>query len=234
MLNKKQKEHNDLSDLKKCNGDLLDLYKEIKKEAKANRSDIVLNALNEIDLDLDYKSVRMKELTPEEIDSEVLLSGLIKEALIDAQELLKKGTDYGVQLALNRAETMIADRKIAKSPFLVETYRNFDSNLWNIVKLRELAYGEILKLKKKQDDITRSALQESDSMMRVRYFEDIRVLEKDILRLENEAHRYDTYQTALHSEKVLKNVLKQYAIPKEEQVPLIQFEEIIQKYEGKE
>ena len=136
-----------------------------------------------------------------------------------------------MQLALNRIETLLSDRRVAKSPFLIENYRKFESNVWNVIKLRELAYGEIARLKARQDEITRTALEEKDSMMRVRYFEDIRVLEKDILRLENEAHHYDTLQTALHSDTVLKGVLKQYATKKSDLPALEEFEAVVMKYE---
>lgn len=126
--------------------------------------------------------------------------------------------------------THSSDRKLAKSPFLIKDYAKFEKDVWNIIKLRELAYGEICRLRQKQDNITRSALKEADPMLRVRYFEDIRVLEKDILRLENEAHGYDTVQAALHSEEVLKNVLQQYSTSKKELVELNKFEEIVNKY----
>ena len=115
----------------------------------------------------------------------------------------------------------------------MENYRLFESNLWNITKLRELAYGNIQRLKAKQDKITLEALKETDSMMRVRYFEDIRVLEKNILALENEAHQYDSYQVALQDEKVLKNILRKYSTNKKDEVSLIEFEKTVNKYEGK-
>lgn len=230
MFNKKNKEHSDLNDLKKANGTVIDLFKEIKKEAKANKNRIVSDALDKIDIDLDYRSVLMQQLTIEQIDNEIFLTSLIKNALEDTQELLKKGTDYGVQLSLSRLESMLIDRKLAKSPFLIKDYAKFEKDVWNIIKLRELAYGEICRLRQKQDNITRSALKEADPMLRVRYFEDIRVLEKDILRLENEAHGYDTVQAALHSEEVLKNVLQQYSTSKKELVELNKFEEIVNKY----
>ena len=230
MFNKKNKEHSDLNDLKKANGTVIDLFKEIKKEAKANKNRNVSDALDKIDVDLDYRSVLMQQLTIEQIDNEIFLTSLIKNALEDTQELLKKGTDYGVQLSLSRLESMLIDRKLAKSPFLIKDYAKFEKDVWNIIKLRELAYGEICRLRQKQDNITRSALKEADPMLRVRYFEDIRVLEKDILRLENEAHGYDTVQAALHSEEVLKNVLQQYSTSKKELVELNKFEEIVNKY----
>ena len=230
MFNKKNKEHSDLNDLKKANGTVIDLFKEIKKEAKANKNRIVSDALDKIDVDLDYRSVLMQQLTIEQIDNEIFLTSLIKNALEDTQELLKKGTDYGVQLSLSRLESMLIDRKLAKSPFLIKDYAKFEKDVWNIIKLRELAYGEICRLRQKQDNITRSALKEAGPMLRVRYFEDIRVLEKDILRLENEAHGYDTVQAALHSEEVLKNVLQQYSTSKKELVELNKFEEIVNKY----
>ena len=69
-------------------------------------------------------------------------------------------------------------------------------------------------------------------MMRGRYFEDIRVLENDILRLEKEAHEYDVVQTTLHSDEVLKNVLKEYSSSKQELVKLETFEETVNKYSG--
>lgn len=230
MFNKKVKEHNDIGDLKKVNSEILDLYKEIRRYIKSIKNRLLLEQIDKIDLDLDYKSVLMQSLTGEQIDNEIKLSSMIKVALLDAQELLFKGTEYGVQLALNRVNNISLDRKIAKSPFLVEGYAKFDKELWNVIKLRELAYGEITRLKQKQDDITRTALNETDPMMRVRYFEDIRVLEKDILRLENEAHGYDTLQTALHSEEVLKNVLRDYITDKKEKIELIKFENTVNQY----
>jgi len=230
MFNKKVKEHNDLGDLKRVNSEILDLYKEIRRYIKSNKNRLLLDQIEKIDLDLDYKSVVMQNLNGEQIDNEIKLSSMIKVALLDAQELFFKGTEYGVQLALNRVNNISLDRKIAKSPFLVEGYEKFDKELWNVIKLRELAYGEITRLKQKQDDITRTALNEVDPMMRVRYFEDIRVLEKDILRLENEAHGYDTVQTALHSEEVLKNVLRDYITDKKEKIELIKFENAVNQY----
>lgn len=230
MLGKKVKDHKDINDLKKANNELYDLFKEIKKEAKASKDEIILNALNRIDLDIDYKSVLMKNFTPHNYDDVCKITEFIKNGLLDSQELLRKGTSYGVQLSLNRIETLIADRKVAKSPFLVKAYYDFESNLWQVIKLRELAYGEIERLKEKQDNITKTALTEKDSMMRVRYFEDMRVIEKDILRLENEAHRYDTIQMALHNEEILKNVLQTYAVTDNKLVKLEDFEQTVEKY----
>lgn len=230
MNNKKIKEHNDLNDLKKANNEAIDLYKEIKKEAKSNRNRIALDALDRLNLDIDFKSVVILNLDGAGIDDEMTLTSFIKQALFDAKELLNKGTEYGVQLAINRIENMVSDRKIAKSPFLVKEYAKFEKDLWTIIKLRELAYGEIYRLKQKQDDISKTALREADPMMRVRYFEDIRVLEKDILRLENEAHRYDTVQATLHSDEVLKNVLQQYSTSKKENLEITKFEETVNQY----
>ena len=181
MFNKK--EQTSIKDLKNANGEIETLIKEIKKEAKQNKQTSIIDEINLLDFDIDYKSTLISSLTEEQIKDEISLTEQIKLALLDTQELLKKGTEYGVKLGLDRVNTMLEDRKVAKSPFLVENYRLFESNLWNITKLRELAYGNIQRLKAKQDKITLEALKETDSMMRVRYFEDIRVLEKNILAL---------------------------------------------------
>lgn len=231
MFNKK--EQTSIKDLKNANGEIETLIKEIKKEAKQNKQASIIDEINLLDFDIDYKSTLISSLTEEQIKDEINLTEQIKLALLDTQELLKKGTEYGVKLGLDRVNTMLEDRKVAKSPFLVENYRLFESNLWNITKLRELAYGNIQRLKAKQDKITLEALKETDSMMRVRYFEDIRVLEKNILTLENEAHQYDSYQVALQDEKVLKNILRKYSTNKKDEVSLIEFEKTVNKYEGK-
>ena len=231
MFNKK--EQTSIKDFKNANGEIETLIKEIKKEAKQNKQTSIIDEINLLDFDIDYKSTLISSLTEEQIKDEINLTNQIKLALLDTQELLKKGTEYGVKLGLDRVNTMLEDRKVAKSPFLVENYRLFESNLWNITKLRELAYGNIQRLKAKQDKITLEALKETDSMMRVRYFEDIRVLEKNILALENEAHQYDSYQVALQDEKVLKNVLRKYSTNKDDEVSLIEFEKTVNKYEGK-
>ncbi len=231
MFNKK--EQTSIKDLKNANGEIETLIKEIKKEAKQNKQTSIIDEINLLDFDIDYKSTLISSLTEEQIKDEISLTEQIKLALLDTQELLKKGTEYGVKLGLDRVNTMLEDRKVAKSPFLVENYRLFESNLWNITKLRELAYGNIQRLKAKQDKITLEALKETDSMMRVRYFEDIRVLEKNILALENEAHQYDSYQVALQDEKVLKNILRKYSTNKKDEVSLIEFEKTVNKYEGK-
>lgn len=231
MFNKK--EQTSIKDLKNANGEIETLIKEIKKEAKQNKQASIIDEINLLDFDIDYKSTLISSLTEEQIKDEINLTEQIKLALLDTQELLKKGTEYGVKLGLDRVSTMLEDRKVAKSPFLVENYRLFESNLWNITKLRELAYGNIQRLKAKQDKITLEALKETDSMMRVRYFEDIRVLEKNILALENEAHQYDSYQVALQDEKVLKNILRKYSTNKKDEVSLIEFEKTVNKYEGK-
>lgn len=231
MFNKK--EQTSIKDLKNANGEIETLIKEIKKEAKQNKQASIIDEINLLDFDIDYKSTLISSLTEEQIKDEISLTEQIKLALLDTQELLKKGTEYGVKLGLDRVNTMLEDRKVAKSPFLVENYRLFESNLWNITKLRELAYGNIQRLKAKQDKITLEALKETDSMMRVRYFEDIRVLEKNILALENEAHQYDSYQVALQDEKVLKNILRKYSTNKKDEVSLIEFEKTVNKYEGK-
>ncbi|CDC42153.1 unknown [Firmicutes bacterium CAG:449] len=231
MFNKK--EQTSIKDLKNANGEIETLIKEIKKEAKQNKQASIIDEINLLDFDIDYKSTLISSLTEEQIKDEINLTEQIKLALLDTQELLKKGTEYGVKLGLDRVNTMLEDRKVAKSPFLVENYRLFESNLWNITKLRELAYGNIQRLKAKQDKITLEALKETDSMMRVRYFEDIRVLEKNILALENEAHQYDSYQVALQDEKVLKNILRKYSTNKKDEVSLIEFEKTVNKYEGK-
>lgn len=231
MFNKK--EQTSIKDLKNANGEIETLIKEIKKEAKQNKQASIIDEINLLDFDIDYKSTLISSLTEEQIKDEINLTEQIKLALLDTQELLKKGTEYGVKLGIDRVNTMLEDRKVAKSPFLVENYRLFESNLWNITKLRELAYGNIQRLKAKQDKITLEALKETDSMMRVRYFEDIRVLEKNILALENEAHQYDSYQVALQDEKVLKNILRKYSTNKKDEVSLIEFEKTVNKYEGK-
>lgn len=231
MFNKK--EQTSIKDLKNANGEIETLIKEIKKEAKQNKQASIIDEINLLDFDIDYKSTLISSLTEEQIKDEISLTEQIKLALLDTQELLKKGTEYGVKLGLDRVNTMLEDRKVAKSPFLVENYRLFESNLWTITKLRELAYGNIQRLKAKQDKITLEALKETDSMMRVRYFEDIRVLEKNILALENEAHQYDSYQVALQDEKVLKNILRKYSTNKKDEVSLIEFEKTVNKYEGK-
>ncbi len=232
MLNKKKDSEYTINDLKKANNELFDLLKEIKKEAKINRNRMVLDVIDTIDLNLDYKSVLFQNLTPSDINDLMKLTNIMKSALFDSQELLRKGTEYGVKLSFDRVISLQKDRTINKSPFLVKNYYEFENNLWKVIKLRELAYGEITRLRKKQDEITKSALNEADPMMRVRYFEDIRVLENDILRLEKEAHEYDVVQTTLHSDEVLKNVLKEYSSSKQELVKLETFEETVNKYSG--
>ena len=232
MLNKKKDSEYTLNDLKKANNELFDLLKEIKKEAKLNKNRMVLDVIYTIDLNLDYKSVLFQNLTQSDINDLMKLTNIMKIALFDSQELLRKGTEYGVKLSFDRVISLQKDRTINKSPFLVKNYYEFENNLWKVIKLRELAYGEITRLRKKQDEITKSALNEADPMMRVRYFEDIRVLENDILRLENEAHEYDVVQTTLHSDEVLKNVLKEYSSSKQELVKLETFEETVNKYSG--
>lgn len=232
MLNKKKDSDYTINDLKKANNELFDLLKEIKKEAKINRNRMVLDVIDTIDLNLDYKSVLFQNLTPSDINDLMKLTNIMKSALFDSQELLRKGTEYGVKLSFDRVISLQKDRTINKSPFLVKNYYEFENNLWKVIKLRELAYGEITRLRKKQDEITKSALNEADPMMRVRYFEDIRVLENDILRLEKEAHEYDVVQTTLHSDEVLKNVLKEYSSSKQELVKLETFEETVNKYSG--
>lgn len=232
MLNKKKDSEYTINDLKKANNELFDLLKEIKKETKINRNRMVLDVIDTLDLNLDYKSVLFQNLTPSDINDLMKLTNIMKSALFDSQELLRKGTEYGVKLSFDRVISLQKDRTINKSPFLVKNYYEFENNLWKIIKLRELAYGEITRLRKKQDEITKSALNEADPMMRVRYFEDIRVLENDILRLEKEAHEYDVVQTTLHSDEVLKNVLKEYSSSKQELVKLETFEETVNKYSG--
>ena len=232
MLNKKKDSEYTLNDLKKANNELFDLLKEIKKEAKLNKNRMVLDVIDTIDLNLDYKSVLFQNLTQSDINDLMKLTNIMKIALFDSQVLLRKGTEYGVKLSFDRVISLQKDRTINKSPFLVKNYYEFENNLWKVIKLRELAYGEITRLRKKQDEITKSALNEADPMMRVRYFEDIRVLENDILRLEKEAHEYDVVQTTLHSDEVLKNVLKEYSSSKQELVKLETFEETVNKYSG--
>lgn len=63
MLNKKKDSEYTINDLKKANNELFDLLKEIKKEAKINRNRMVLDVIDTIDLNLDYKSVLFQNLT---------------------------------------------------------------------------------------------------------------------------------------------------------------------------
>lgn len=234
MFAKKKSDYT-LSDLKKANNELFDLYKEIKREIKQKKDRVLWDDFAKINFDLPYKSVRFQEMDSDAIRLELLLTSLLKSTMIDAQEMLKKGTKYGLQLALHRVQTIIEDRQVGKSPYDVEEYRKFDEDLWNITRLREFAYGTIERLKVKQDQITRSALQENDSMMRVRYFDDIRVLEKDILRLENEAHQYDTLTAALRSEAGLKNVVQRYILnKKDDETEFKKFEALVLEYTKKE
>lgn len=205
-----------LADFKKANGEVRDLLKEIKNEAKGCKNTSVLEALKNIHLEYDYKAIRMNDVKEEDLKNLVYLTQLIKEALLDTQELLRKGTAYGVVLALHRVKEMETDRSIGKSQFLIPSFQKFESNYWGIVKLREFAYGEIERLRTKQDTITKTALNEKDPSMRVRYFDDIHAIDKDILRLEKDARNYDAYQATLHSEEVLKEVLRDtYASPSE-------------------
>lgn len=234
MFAKKKSDYT-LSDLKKANNELFDLYKEIKREIKQKKDRVLWDDFAKINFDLPYKSVRFQEMDSDAIRLELLLTSLLKSTMIDAQEMLKKGTKYGLQLALHRVQSIIEDRQVGKSPYDVEEYRKFDEDLWNITRLREFAYGTIERLKVKQDQITRSALQENDSMMRVRYFDDIRVLEKDILRLENEAHQYDTLTAALRSEAGLKNVVQRYILnKKDDETEFKKFEALVLEYTKKE
>ncbi len=228
------KETNLLKELKKANEELERLLKEIKKEAKEKKLHSTLSILNSISLNIDYKSVLFSNITDDQLNDLITLTKIMKSNLLDTQELLRKGTEYGITLSIDRIKVLQEDRRIIKSSYLIEAYRNFDASLWGIIKLRELCYGEIQRLKAKQDMITQSALKETDGMMRVRYFEDIRILEKDILRLENEAHQYHCEELALRNEKVLKNIVKQYSTNKEELPLLLEFEKNIQKYEKKE
>lgn len=231
MFKKKTKEHFTFQDIKKVNSELVALYKELKKEAKGKKDNAALEALAKLDFDIDYKSVLYSSLSENEIDDIYNLTLLMKNALFDAQELMRKGTSYGVSLALNRVEGMLKDRKVGKSPLFVKTYQEFEEGLFTIIKLRELAYGEINALKDKEDQITKTALTEKDPTMRIRYFEDMKVIEKDILRLENEAHSYDTMQMVLHNEETLKKVFKEYQVKDSEVAALEDFENIVTKYE---
>ena len=231
MFKKKTKEHFTFQDIKKVNSELVALYKELKKEAKGKKDNTALEALVKLDFDIDYKSVLYSSLSENEIDDIYNLTLLMKNALFDAQELMRKGTSYGVSLALNRVEGMLKDRRVGKSPLFVKTYQEFEEGLFTIIKLRELAYGEINALKDKEDQITKTALTEKDPTMRIRYFEDMKVIEKDILRLENEAHSYDTMQMVLHNEETLKKVFKEYQVKDSEVAALEDFENIVTKYE---
>ncbi len=231
MFKKKTKEHFTFQDIKKVNSELVALYKELKKEAKGKKDNTALEALAKLDFDIDYKSVLYSSLSENEIDDIYNLTLLMKNALFDAQELMRKGTSYGVSLALNRVEGMLKDRRVGKSPLFVKTYQEFEEGLFTIIKLRELAYGEINALKDKEDQITKTALTEKDPTMRIRYFEDMKVIEKDILRLENEAHSYDTMQMVLHNEETLKKVFKEYQVKDSEVAALEDFENIVTKYE---
>lgn len=231
MFKKKPKEHFTFQDIKKVNSELVALYKELKKEAKGKKDNTALEALAKLDFDIDYKSVLYSSLSENEIDDIYNLTLLMKNALFDAQELMRKGTSYGVSLALNRVEGMLKDRRVGKSPLFVKTYQEFEEGLFTIIKLRELAYGEINALKDKEDQITKTALTEKDPTMRIRYFEDMKVIEKDILRLENEAHSYDTMQMVLHNEETLKKVFKEYQVKDSEVAALEDFENIVTKYE---
>lgn len=231
MFKKKTKEHFTFQDIKKVNSELVALYKELKKEAKGKKDNTALEALAKLDFDIDYKSVLYSSLSENEIDDIYNLTLLMKNALFDAQELMRKGTSYGVSLALNRVEGMLKDRRVGKSPLFVKTYQEFEEGLFTIIKLRELAYGEINALKDKEDQITKTALTEKDPTMRIRYFEDMKVIEKDILRLENEAHSYDTMQMVLHNEETLKKVFKEYQVKDSEVSALEDFENIVTKYE---
>ena len=231
MFKKKTKEHFTFQDIKKVNSELIALYKELKKEAKGKKDNTALEALAKLDFDIDYKSVLYSSLSENEIDDIYNLTLLMKNALFDAQELMRKGTSYGVSLALNRVEGMLKDRRVGKSPLFVKTYQEFEEGLFTIIKLRELAYGEINALKDKEDQITKTALTEKDPTMRIRYFEDMKVIEKDILRLENEAHSYNTIQTVLHNEETLKKVFKEYQVKDSEVAALEDFENIVTKYE---
>ena len=223
MFKKKTKEHFTFQDIKKVNSELVALYKELKKEAKGKKDNTALEALAKLDFDIDYKSVLYSSLSENEIDDIYNLTLLMKNALFDAQELMRKGTSYGVSLALNRVEGMLKDRRVGKSPLFVKTYQEFEEGLFTIIKLRELAYGEINALKDKEDQITKTALTEKDPTMRIRYFEDMKVIEKDILRLENEAHSYDTMQMVLHNEETLKKVFKEYQFKDNEVAALEDF-----------
>lgn len=231
MFKKKTKDHFTFQDIKKVNSELVALYKELKKEAKGKKDNTALEALAKLNFDIDYKSVLYSSLSENEIDDIYNLTSLMKNALFDAQELMRKGTSYGVSLALNRVEGMLKDRRVGKSPLFVKTYQEFEEGLFTIIKLRELAYGEINALKDKEDQITKTALTEKDPTMRIRYFEDMKVIEKDILRLENEAHSYDTMQMVLHNEETLKKVFKEYQVKDSEVAALEDFENIVTKYE---
>lgn len=221
-----------INDIKQINNEILTLYKEIRKEAKNFKNKNILYLFDIIDLNLDYKSVLFQNLNTDGLNDLYRLSEIIKQALFDTQELLKKGTEYGIKLSLDRISALQKDRTLVKSPYLIKGYYDFENNLWNIIKLRELTYGEIIRLRKKQDEITKAALNEIDPMMRVRYFEDIRVLENDILRLEKEAHSYDVIQTTLHNEKSLKSIVKHYATQKDELLQLETFEKLVNKFSG--
>ena len=86
MLNKKKDSEYTLNDLKKANNELFDLLKEIKKEAKINRNRMVLDVIDTIDLNLDYKSVLFQNLTQSDINDLMKLTNIMKSALFDSQE----------------------------------------------------------------------------------------------------------------------------------------------------
>ena len=231
MFKKKNKDHKTISDIKKINQELILLQKEIKKELKGIDDDITKETLNSLDFVLDYKSIRFQSFSDYDLDDIYFLTELIKTALLDCQELIQKGTTYGITLSLNRIKGFLEDRKTGKSPLLDESYRKFEEGLFLIIKLRECAYGEIKKLKEQLDKVTKTALQEKDSTMRIRYFEDMKVIENNILRLENEAHHYDTMQTVLQNQDTLKKVYKEYHVSKDQISTLGDFENAVIKYE---
>ena len=104
MFNKK--EQTSIKDLKNANGEIETLIKEIKKEAKQNKQASIIDEINLLDFDIDYKSTLISSLTEEQIKDEINLTEQIKLALLDTQELLKKGTEYGVKLGLDRVNTI--------------------------------------------------------------------------------------------------------------------------------
>lgn len=229
MFNKKDERTLIINEIKDINSKNIDLFKEIKKEAKENRISEVLTDMNSMTIDIDYKSMFIKNATIDQLNDMRNITELIEKAFIDTQELLRKGTVYGVQLSLDRIKIMLRDRSTGTSAFFIDQYVNFEKNVWNLSRLRELAYGEITRLKEKQDKITRTALMEKDSMMRVRFFEDIKLLESEILHLETEAHEYNAYQNALRNEKSLKKIIAKTAISEEDKVPFDEFTNVVKR-----
>ena len=83
MFNKK--EQTSIKDLKNANGEIETLIKEIKKEAKQNKQASIIDEINLLDFDIDYKSTLISSLTEEQIKDEINLTEQIKLALLDTQ-----------------------------------------------------------------------------------------------------------------------------------------------------